>query len=210
MFNPLVHLFRIHWFSVRPCCGLVSSESLSRFGTDFLNPKHYYQSKMIDHALFSVSTLGRRSLHVRKVNGKIYRPHKFWSKYMSEVAGHEYRGPWLGLAPMHFQFKPEPGKKLFCIQPELQQHPEKLLADVTGIRAFPKAYLCPIGWIVAISADIEGSFPLNAMAPLIGQLRSGRVFLHRGKTASLKDVICTRSLAARCWLQVAIQFWMTT
>ena len=189
MFNPTVNAFRIHWFSAWPCFDLVSSRSLSRFGSKVLSRKSYYESTGSDHPEFSLRTLGRRSLNVRKVNGKTYRPHKFWSKYMSGVAGPEFRGRWLGLAPMHFQFKSTGGKKLFGLHPDLQQHPEKLLPGVKRIRAFPKAFVCPIGWVVSISMEIEGAFSFGDLPALMDHLRSEKLFLYRGAAAGLKEVI---------------------
>jgi hypothetical protein len=197
MFNPTVNVFRIHWFAVRPCFELVSSRSLSRFGAGVLHPRHYYEAKTNDHSLFTLSRLGRRSQFTRTVNGKKLKPHKFWSLYMSDVASEHFRGAWNGLAPMHFHFKPEPGKKLLALLPEINLRPDKLLAGVTKIRAFPKAYLCPAGWIVAISAEIEGAFPFNTLPSLIDRLRTQKVFLYKGSPAALKDVLREMHLVIR-------------
>src|SRR5258708_3497151 len=198
MFNPNVNVFRIHWFAVRPCFELASSSrSLSKFGAGVLHPGRYYDDKTNDPSLFSLSTLGRRSQVTRRVNGKKLNPHKFWSLYMSGVASEGFRGVWNGLAPMHFQFKPESGKKMLALLPEMSLHPDQLLAGVTKIRAFPKAYLCPAGWTVAVSAEIEGAFPFNGLPALIGKLRSEQVFLYRGNPASLNDVLREMNLVIR-------------
>jgi hypothetical protein len=189
MFNPAVNVFRIHWFYVSPCYDLVSSRSLSKFGARVLSQKRYYESSSSDHPSFSLQTLGRRSLAVRKFNGKTYRPHKFWSKYMSGVAGPEYRGRWLGLAPMHFRFKPADNKKLFGLHPDLMQNAEKLLPGLKRIRAFPKAFVCPIGWVIAISMEIEGAFSFNGLPDLMDHLRAEKVFLYNGAAAGLKEAI---------------------
>src|SRR5258708_12375519 len=140
MFNPTVNVFRIHWFAVRPCFELASSSrSLSKFGAGVLHPGRYYEDKTNDHSLFSLSTLGRRSQVTRRVNGKKLKPHKFWSLYMSGVASEGFRGVWNGLAPMHFQFKPESGKKMLSLLPQIRLHPAHLPPAVTQIPPLPQA-----------------------------------------------------------------------
>jgi len=53
------------------------------------------------------------------------------------------------------------------------------------VEAFPKAYLCPIGWVVGAVAELRGRFLLTEIPLLVERLRSEPVFLYKGNQATL-------------------------
>jgi hypothetical protein len=111
-------------------------------------------------------------------------PHKFWATYMSRVASPEVGGQWEGLAPMRFEFTNRP-TKLLCLRDGLTQQVDAQAISQVEVEAFPKAYLCPIGWVVGAVAELRGRFLLTEIPLLVERLRSEPVFLYKGNQATL-------------------------
>lgn len=184
-FNPAVSSFRVHWFSPRHCFDFLIPEHLSDFGREILNSSNYYSSDK-SQPTFLLKRLGRRSRQIRYLQkqDKRFKPHRFWSEYLSNVASDEYRGPWLGLAPLRFEFRDKGGPRL------LRANREDALRSNHGIediRAFPKAYLCPIGWVVGVVVDIRGTFSLSDTPALVKWLRTQPSLNCEGRTLRLDD-----------------------
>src|SRR5438105_1145552 len=140
MFNPLIRKFRIHWFSVRPCFDLLSPQSLLPLARDSLNAEQYYKIDLTGPH-FRVIRLGKRSQEYRAVEIDgirfLFGPHGFWQQYMTKVAGHQYRGPWYGLAPMRFQIPDYSQERVLRLQPEFRNDIQQTVPDITTVSAFP-------------------------------------------------------------------------
>jgi hypothetical protein len=202
VFNPVFRTFRIHWFSVKPCFDFLSARTLSPLGQQLLSPEHYSRAD-IDHLHVRLTRLGRRSHFVRTVyvDGKkvLLDPHGFWHKYMTNVAAVQYRGPWLGLAPMRLQFKDLPEARLLRVRPEFLRQVREASPAITRLSAFPKAYLFPIGWAVGVVVGIEvsarqpdsrlPSLTLETAPSLVKRLRIDEAFLFQNAAATLDGVL---------------------
>jgi hypothetical protein len=172
-FNPVVRTLRFHWFSARPCLEFLLPASLSEFGAGFLHPDCYYSADQT-HECVTLKRLGRRSLAARTgLEGKELTPHRFWSVYMSKVAGPDYRGFWNGLAPMRLAFRDQPPQRLVRISPTFSM-PES--APFSGIKVFPNCYLTPIGWVAGIVVEIKSNFTLDRTPALVRSLRTEAAF----------------------------------
>lgn len=181
-FNPIVRTLRLHWFSARPCFSLLDPGPSTPFAKQFMNEEKYYSEDEAHPPLFDLRRLGRRFQKERHVgkdafSQQIYRPHGFWSIYMSRVAHPDYQGAWKGLAPMRFLFRGKPSAPLVRILP---QFAASLQPQIQHLRAYPTCYLFPIGWAVGIVAQAEGEFPLDAVPALVDRLRHEPAFLGRG------------------------------
>ncbi len=205
MFNPVVRHFRIHFFSPRPCFNFSTGASLSDFAKSFMMPEQYYktdpgpQQQSKDkpdtgqpQIEFSLHRLGRRCKYDREADTQA-RAHKFWSAYMSKVAADEYRGPWLGLAPLRAAFKDKPEQRLLRLkQDSIELALQSPAPQSQGphpplkLRAFPKLYVCPIGWAVGIVVDVEGDLKFENLAPLVDVLRTVPAFVYRQQPAPLR------------------------
>jgi hypothetical protein len=184
-FNPAVSAFRVHWFSPRHCFDFLIPERLTDFGRETLNQSNYYSSDKVQPD-FLLKRLGRRSRKIRylQAQDKRLKPHRFWSEYLSNVASDDYRGTWFGLAPLRFEFRDKVG------QPLLRANRKDALSSNHGIediRAYPKAYLCPIGWTVGVVADIRGAFSLSDTPAMVKWLRTQPSFSCEGRTLRLDD-----------------------
>jgi hypothetical protein len=201
MFNPLVRHFRIHFYSVRPCFNFSTGASLSDFAKHFMGRDKYYgldpglhqQPNLIQ---FSLRRLGRRcqyDFHDIETDNVLHA-HKFWSAYFERVASSDYRGPWLGLAPLRAEFKNDKEQKLLRINKDVLPLAQKAAVDPSlTLRAFPKLYLCPIGWAAGVVVDIEGSFQFETLPLLVDLLRSDRAFFCRSQKDPVQiDQVLTR------------------
>jgi hypothetical protein len=205
MFNPVVSHFRIHFFSVRPCFNFLTGASLSEFASSFMTAEQYYQSDPTPQAksaqtgdaaaqlaagskpkdgpptVFSLHRLGRRWQFNREFGpDTVFRAHKFWSAYMSKVAGVDYRGPWRGLAPLKARFHDDPQQKILRLQKQaLNPVPGNQDYAAFKITAFPKLDVCPIGWAVGIVVDVKGDIRFDELPVLVKTLRTAPAFLYR-------------------------------
>lgn len=205
MFNPVVSHFRIHFFSARPCFNFSTGASLSDFGKSFMAPEKYYASDPEmqqpspaqpsngnsksgggPQPAFSLHRLGRRSQYDRLASTR-NKAHKFWSAYMSKVADDEHRGRWLGLAPLRAQFKDMPQHRLLrlrqdSIQPAINAALQPTQSQVSlKLSAFPKLYLCPIGWAAGVVVDVKGDLPFEKLHVITDLVRTQPVFVFRNE-----------------------------
>jgi VIT1/CCC1 family predicted Fe2+/Mn2+ transporter len=191
MFNPVINALSVHWFSVQPCFNVVTRKGLSRIAKKALDSTQYYAEDIPDKAQpgrFALLKLGRRYQRAHRINATTYKPHKFWSRYMSRVASENYRGAWNGLAPLRFEFFNRPGGLLglppgFTLQAALPK------PSLVAVRAFPRAYLCPLGWIVAINVEFRGEFSFAEAARLVEELRGRPDFLFQGRQTTVEEAL---------------------
>jgi hypothetical protein len=181
-FNPVVRTLRLHWFSARPCFQLLDPAAGAPFARKFMCEEQYYREDQAHPPLFDLRRLGRRFQEERHVgkdafSQQVYRPHGFWSIYMSRVAHPDYQGVWKGLAPMRFLFRGKPSAPLVRIRPEFA---ESLKPQVQHLRAYPTCYLFPIGWAVGIVVQAEGEVALANVPGVVDRLRREPAFLGRG------------------------------
>lgn len=188
MFNPCVKVFRLHWHATVPCFDLLSTEASSQSGRELFSSHKYYESD-IETSDLQLYRLGRRAQVNRQVGKVRLRPHRFWGTYMSAVAAHEFRGAWWGLAPFRVVFKRRAGKHALCLPPKFTIAVQTPSPSEVRVRAYPKAYIWPIGWTVGVVIQIEGAVNLSEVPAILDELRSATVFLARGQLTTLNDGI---------------------
>jgi hypothetical protein len=183
-FNPDVYRLRLHWFTARPCFDLLNPEGRTPFANSFLSEDRYYKED-VNGTNIRLRRLGRRSRVERRLDDDhSFEPHGFWSLYMTLVAHPDYRGVFRGLAPMRVVFGADKEAPLLRIDPAFA-------ATVMNarLRVYPNCYLFPIGWTAGVVIQADGDVPLDESCKLTERLRTEKVFLWRGRQASLDEVL---------------------
>jgi len=182
-FNPMMHELRLHWFVARPCFDLLNPAARTPFAHSFLSEDLYYQADQ-QGSHFTLRRLGRRFQFARRIGkDRLFKPHGFWSLYMTRVANPEYRGIWKGLAPMRFVFDGDKQAPLLRIEPAFAA------AMKVSLRAFPSCYLFPIGWVAGVVIAANGGVPLKECGDLTERLRNEEAFLWQGRSVRLGEVL---------------------
>jgi hypothetical protein len=116
---------------------------------------------------------------------------------MSAVAADNSRGTWFGLAPLRVVFKQREGKHALCLPPKFTIPVKTPSLSEVRVRAYPKAYIWPIGWTVGVVVQIEGTFSLSEVPSILDHLRSDSVFLAAGRVTTLNGGVLELDSAIR-------------
>jgi hypothetical protein len=191
MFNLNIQTFRMELFWVQVCPELLDPQALSEFGRQMLD-RGSYQSAGGETSSISLSPMGRRFRRPHMAQGTVRKPHQFWASYYANVSPPERQ--WFGLAPFRVQFRQH---KLLRVNQAFVSGLR--LPGLTRASVFPSAYLCPVGWSVGLTIDLEGNLAFSDVAASSTWLtsQSHKPFLCYGQPASSEFALRTMSTTIR-------------